>query len=167
MGTSSCLFQVFYQFYQIRRSPHLLFVSELVSEPQKEFLADRPGLEQVLQITRTVTKMSTGETTTVQVYGITSLPPERGSPELLLEAGRGHWTAESIHWVRDVTLGEDACAVHKNRSSQVLAALRNAAMAVIRLAGFTCTAEAIRRYAARPMRAVRTIQSTGGLWPCR
>ncbi len=141
-----------------------LEVREIVtSAALKEFLSDWPGLEQVLRITRTVTKMSTEETTSVQTYAITSLPPERGSPTLLLEASRGHWTIESIHWVRDVTLGEDACAVHKNRSSQVLAALRNAAMAVIRVAGFTCTAKAIRWYAARPIRAARTIRPTGGL----
>jgi predicted transposase YbfD/YdcC len=141
-----------------------LEVREIVtSAALKDFLADWPGLEQVMQITRTVTKLSTRATTREQVYAITSLPPERGSPELLLEASRGHWTIESVHWVRDVTLGEDACAVHKDRSSQVLAALRNTVIAVIRLAGFTCIAGAIRRYAARPMRAVRTIRPTGGL----
>jgi predicted transposase YbfD/YdcC len=135
----------------------------ITSAAMKEFLADWPGLEQVMQITRTVTKTSTGETRTEKVYAITSLPPERGSPEALLEANRGHWTIEnSVHWVRDVTLGEDACAVHKDRSSQTLVALRNAVLALVRLAGFTCVAEAIRRYSARPIRAVRTMRPTGG-----
>lgn len=142
-----------------------LEVREIVtSAALKEFLSDWPGLEQVIQIRRTVTKMSTGETRTEKVYAITSLPPERGSPRVLLEASRGHWTIENcVHWVRDVTLGEDACAVHKERASQTLAALRNAVLALVRLSGSKSVAKAIRRYDARPIRAVRTIRATGGL----
>lgn len=142
-----------------------LEVREIVtSAALKDFLADWPGLEQVIQITRTVTRLKTGETSQETLYAITSLPPERGSPALLLEASRGHWTIEnSVHWVRDVTLGEDACAVHKNQASQTLAALRNAVLALARLTDVTCVAKMIRRYAARPIRAVRTIRSTGGL----
>jgi predicted transposase YbfD/YdcC len=142
-----------------------LEVREIVtSAALKDFLSDWPGLEQVMQITSTVTKQSTGETTMEKVYAITSLPPERGSPEVLLEARRGHWIIEnSVHWTRDATLGEDACAVHKGRSSQTLAALRNVVLALVRLNGCECVAKAIRRYAARPIRAVHTIRATGAL----
>jgi predicted transposase YbfD/YdcC len=142
-----------------------LEVREIVtSAALKDFLSDWPGLEQVMQITSTVTKQSTGKTTTEQVYAITSLPPERGSPQMLLEARRGHWIIEnSVHWIRDATLGEDACAVHKGRSSQTLSALRNAVLALVRLNGCGCVAKAIRRCAARPIRAVHTIRATGGL----
>ncbi|MGC8960663.1 MAG: ISAs1 family transposase [Chloroflexia bacterium] len=86
---------------------------------------DWPGAEQVMKITRTVTRLKTGQTTTESVYAITGLPPSRGSPALLLEAIRGHWVIENdIHWIRDVTLGEDRCAVHKDYAPQVLAILR-------------------------------------------
>lgn len=151
--------------YTTNKDHGRLEVREIVtSAALKEFLSDWPGLEQVMQITRTVTKMSTGETRTERVYAITSLSPERGNPELLLAASRGHWTIEnSVHWVRDVTLGEDACAVHKERASQTLAALRNAVLTLVRLSGSKSVAKAIRRYDARPLRAVRTIRATGGL----
>ena len=38
---------------------------------------------------------------------------------------RGHWSLESIHYVRDVTLGEDASTVCKGHAPQNLATLRN------------------------------------------
>ena len=124
---------------------------------------DWPGAAQVMQIIRTVTCLKTGETTTKQVYAITSLPPERGSPQLLLEANRDHWTIENrVHWVRDVQLGEDACAVHKDRAPQVLVALRNVVLALLRLAGHENIAAAIDLYSAQPEQALVTIGLTKG-----
>jgi len=124
---------------------------------------DWPGAAQVMQITRTVVHLKTGETTTKQVYAITSLPPERGSPQLLLEANRDHWTIENrVHWVRDVQLGEDACAVHKDRAPQVLVALRNVVLALLRLAGHENIAAAIDLYSAQPGQALVTIGLTKG-----
>jgi hypothetical protein len=38
---------------------------------------------------------------------------------------RGHWRIESVHYVRDVTFGEDASTVHTGHAPQNLAALRN------------------------------------------
>jgi hypothetical protein len=38
---------------------------------------------------------------------------------------RGHWTIEALHYVRDVTLGEDASTVRTGHAPQNLAALRN------------------------------------------
>jgi len=60
-------------------------------------------------------------------YAITSLPPDEASAERLLVFVRDHWTIENqLHYVRDVTLGEDACRVRTGSAPQVLAALRNA-----------------------------------------
>ena len=38
---------------------------------------------------------------------------------------RGHWTIEALHYVRDVTFGEDASTVCTGHAPQNLAALRN------------------------------------------
>lgn len=38
---------------------------------------------------------------------------------------RGHWGLESVHYVRDVTFGEDASTVRTAHAPQNLAALRN------------------------------------------
>lgn len=136
----------------------------VTSSALKDFLADWAGLEQVLQITRTVTQLKTGATSKETIYAITSLPAERGSPETLLEASRGHWTIENkVHYVRDVTLGEDNCAVHKNQAHQILAALRNLLLTLVWLDGYTSTAAAIDEYSAQPLQAFRSMGLTTGL----
>ncbi len=61
------------------------------------------------------------------VYGITSLSADRADATALLQYVRDHWLIENqLHYVRDVTLQEDACRVRSGNAPQVLAALRNA-----------------------------------------
>jgi hypothetical protein len=68
-----------------------------------------------------------GKKTVEVVYGITSLAPEQADAAALLGLMRDHWHIENgLHYVRDVTLGEDACRVRSASAPQVLAALRNA-----------------------------------------
>ena len=68
---------------------------------------------------------------------------------------RGHWTIEDRdHYVRDVTLLEDRCQMHKGHAPQALAALKNALLAALRCLGWENIAEAIRYYAASVQRAL-------------
>jgi hypothetical protein len=68
-----------------------------------------------------------GKTTVEVAYGITSLTPAAADAARLLGLVREHWRIENcLHYVRDVTLGEDACRVRTGSAPQVLAALRNA-----------------------------------------
>jgi predicted transposase YbfD/YdcC len=67
----------------------------------------------------------------------------------LLEAIRGHWGIENrLFHIRDVTLGEDASRVRSGDAPQVVAALRNAVLALLHHAGWSNKARALRRYAA-------------------
>jgi hypothetical protein len=67
-----------------------------------------------------------GKTSVEVAHGITSLKPEQANAQRLLGLTRGHWGIENkSHYVRDVTLGEDACRVRKGAAPQVLAAVRN------------------------------------------
>jgi predicted transposase YbfD/YdcC len=67
-----------------------------------------------------------GKTTQEVVYGITSLSEEEASASRLLELVRIHWHIENkLHYVKDVTLEEDACRARKGSTPQVLAAFRN------------------------------------------
>jgi predicted transposase YbfD/YdcC len=110
-----------------------------------------PGLGQVLQIKRTVTNKRTERTTTDTAYAITSLSADRASPGQLLRAWREHWHIENkLHWVRDVTFDEDRSTVRSGSVHQVMAALRNTAIGLLRLLGATNIAKACRYYAARP-----------------
>ena len=82
-------------------------------------------MRQGFELTR-VRILGTKKTVEV-VYGITSLSAEAADAGRLLGLVRDHWQIENgLHYVRDVTLGEDACRVRKGTAPQVLAALRNA-----------------------------------------
>lgn len=82
------------------------------------------GLKQGLRITRE--RAVKGKKTVEVVYGITSLSMARANAATLLTILRDHWQIENgLHYVRDVTLGEDACRVRKGTAPQVLAAVRN------------------------------------------
>lgn len=109
------------------------------------------GLGQVLRIERTITNKRTGGMTREVAYAITSLSPQQATPAQLLTAWREHWHIENkLHWVRDVTFDEDRCPVHKGHIPQVMAALRNLAISLLRLLGATNIARACRRCAASP-----------------
>jgi hypothetical protein len=69
-------------------------------------------------------------------FRVTSLPPERTSPARLLDLSRGHWAVENqLHYVRDVTLGEDTSQIRSGAAPQAMAALRNLVVAVLHRAG--------------------------------
>ncbi|MEO8288774.1 MAG: ISAs1 family transposase [Chloroflexota bacterium] len=117
-----------------------------------------PGIQQVLRIKRSVTNKRTGHASCEIAYAVTSLPCQRATPEQLLKAWRGHWTIENkVHWVRDVTFDEDRQQLRAGHAHQVLAALRNTAIGLLRLHGETNIARACRRYAAQPLLAAHAV----------
>ena len=85
------------------------------------------------------------------VYALTSLDHRAADPRLLAGWIRSHWTIEnSLHWVRDVTEGEDHSTIRTGHGPQVMAALRNTAINIIRLRGGTNIAAAHRHFSYRP-----------------
>lgn len=52
--------------------------------------------------------------------------------------------------MRDETFGEDRCRLRTGGGPQVLAAVRNAAIGLLRLLGWTNLAAALRHYSCRP-----------------
>jgi predicted transposase YbfD/YdcC len=120
--------------------------------------SDWPGLAQVFELGRHVITQKTTEERVEVVYGVTSLNPERGTPEQLLDFVRGHWQIENkSHWVRDVTFDEDRSQVRCGNIPQVMAALRNTTIGLLRWAGYTNIAAACRRFAAQPDLALTLI----------
>jgi len=86
------------------------------------------------------------------------LRPERATPGRLLELVRGHWQIENkSHWVRDVTFDEDRSQVRCGNTPQIMAALRNTVIGLLRWAGETNIAAACRRLAAQPAQALALI----------
>jgi predicted transposase YbfD/YdcC len=120
--------------------------------------SDWPGLAQVFELGRHVITQKTTEERVEVVYGVTSLSPERGTPARLLDLVRGHWQIENkSHWVRDVTFDEDRSQVRCGNIPQVMAALRNTTIGLLRWAGYTNIAAACRRLAAQPEQALALI----------
>ena len=121
---------------------------------------DWPHCQQVLRQVRTVTQ--NGHTTTEVAHAITSLRPEQASPQQLLALWRGHWQIEnSLHWVRDVTFGEDKSQIRTGAAPQIMAAIRNLAITLLRRAGWTNLAQALRTHAAQPQRLLPLLMTTG------
>jgi len=82
----------------------------------------------------------------VAVFIITSLDAREASPHHLAGYVRGHWTIENkVHWVRDVTFGEDSSRVRTGSRPRIMATLRNLAIGLIRQAGYRKIAATIRR----------------------
>ena len=76
---------------------------------------------------------------------VTSLPPEAMSAAELERLWRGHWVIENrVHYVRDVTLGEDGGQAYRGNTPQALAILRNALLNVLRGRGWKQIADALR-----------------------
>lgn len=119
---------------------------------------DWPGHRQVLEIERIITNKGTGETRHEVAYAITSLSAERATTRQLLQLWREHWHVENkLHWVRDVTFDEDRSQVRVGHIPQVMAALRNVAISLLRLCGAENIAAATRRYAACPALALAAV----------
>jgi predicted transposase YbfD/YdcC len=103
-------------------------------------------------VTRTVRvkkgKRSVRKTVTsaVTVFIITSLDAREAAPDCIAGYARGHWTIENkVHWVRDVTFGEDASRIRTGARPRIMATLRNLAIGLIRQAGYTKIAATIRK----------------------
>ena len=115
-----------------------------------------PGLAQGFELTRERTEK--GQRTVEVSYGIASLTPEEADARRLLGLVRGHWGIENgSHYVRDVTLGEDACRVRKGAAPQVLAALRNAVVHLLAQVDRESRPAAIEHLQTRPEEAKKLI----------
>lgn len=82
------------------------------------------------------------------------------SPATLVAWVQGHWGIENkLHWVRDVTYGEDRSQVRIGAGPRVMATIRNLAISLLGLASWTNIAHALRHHAAdnrRPLALLTT-----------
>ncbi len=118
-----------------------------------------PGAAQVLQIRRTRTLH--GRRTTEVVYALCSLNMIAAPPATVATWIQGHWSIENaLHWVRDVVFDEDRHQLRTGSGPQVMATLRNTAISLLRLAGHTSIAAALRHHARDPGRPIDLILTT-------
>ena len=69
-------------------------------------------------------------------YKITSLTPAQAEVKNLLALSRGHWEIENrVHYVRDVSMGEDASHIRTGNAPGAMAAIRNLVLNILSQAG--------------------------------
>jgi predicted transposase YbfD/YdcC len=125
-----------------------------VSTEMNSYLSTWPHITHVAELQRTVTVRRTGKTTHEVVYLLVMLPPHLASPERLLELARGHWCIEnSLHYVRDVTFGEDRSRLRTGNAPQIMAALRNLVITLVHRWGSCQIAASRRHFASHPQEA--------------
>lgn len=118
--------------------------------------SDWPGLEQVFEIRRRWQSKDVWHEAVR--YGVTSLPATITIPERVLKLKRGHWTIENgLHYVKDVTMGEDKSTVHADNGPKIMAALRNTALSLLRHAGFSTIAARMRYNSTHPEAALEVL----------
>jgi predicted transposase YbfD/YdcC len=121
-------------------------VRKVWSSSALEGYLDWPWARQVCKVQREV--VWKGKERVEVRFGITSLGADRADGARLLKEVRGHWAIENrLHYVRDVTMGEDASQERRGSAPQVMAALRNTVLAILRGAGATNIAAALRQVA--------------------
>lgn len=84
-----------------------------------------PYTAQVFLVERYVTDTASGKHSAVAVLGVTSLATTRASAADIASHVRKHWRIENkLHYVRDVTYGEDASRVRTGNGPRVMASFR-------------------------------------------
>jgi predicted transposase YbfD/YdcC len=107
-----------------------------------------PHVAQAYLLERNVHDLATGKHVgAVAALGITSLTAAQAAPQQLATYVRGQWKIEANHWIRDAVFREDASTIRTGSLPQVLAALRNNAIGMLRLNGNTKIASGLRHNA--------------------
>src|SRR5579875_3291873 len=115
-----------------------------------------PHAAQAIQITRRRTVK--GKWSRETCYAVTSLTLTQATYGQLAAIIRGHWGIEDrLHWVRDLDFDEDRSQIRTASGPRIMASLRNLAITILRLAGATSIAAALRHHARRPSRPIQTI----------
>jgi len=119
---------------------------------------DFPHAAQVFRIRRDRAGLDGVRTSKEIVHGITSLPADLAKPVHLAAYARGHWTIENkVHYVRDVTFGEDHSQVRTGNAPRTMASLRNLATGLLRQAGEANIAKALRHNARNATRILKLL----------
>ncbi len=86
---------------------------------------------------------------------ISSANHHAAPPATLASWVQGHWGIENrLHWVRDVTFAEDLSQGRTGNGPRVMATIRSIAISLLRLAGWTNIAAALRHHARYPDRPI-------------
>ena len=129
-----------------RTETRTIFVSTLLND-----YLDWPQVAQVFRLERIRCHSFSQRRTRQVVYGLTSLPPARSSPDRLLHLSRAYWGIENgLHYRRDVTFHEDATRLTLGNAGRIMAAFNNLVIAFCLRFHGPNVAKARRHFAAYP-----------------
>ena len=102
-----------------------------------------PHAAQAIQVTRR--RKVKGKWSRETCYAVTSVGVTPASPDQLAAIIRGHWAIEDrLHWIRDLDFDEDRSQIRTGNGPRIMATLRNLVVTILRLAGATNIAPALR-----------------------
>ncbi|MGB8381610.1 MAG: hypothetical protein WCG47_10225 [Dermatophilaceae bacterium] len=111
---------------------------------------DFPAVLQAFRIHRETFGLAGNPLRSETAYGIASLTSGQANPADIAAFVRGHWEIENrTHYVRDVTFDEDRSQVRTGAGPQVMATMRNVAISLLRLAGWTNIARGTEKLSRR------------------
>ena len=114
--------------------------------PELRVLEDWPGIKSILAVESIRMLKPQGAVTVAKRYFLSSVPT---ADERQIAAIRQHWSIEnSLHWVLDVTFGEDTCRVREHHARHNLALLRKIAINLIHHCPTTGSVRGRRKQAA-------------------
>ncbi len=119
-----------------------------------------PAVAQVCRLERRRTLRQAGvlQTSVAVTYLITSRSAAQADAAALLARDRGQWGIENkVHYVRDVTFGEDASLIHAGQGPTIMALLRDAAVSLLHQAGIRQVAARLRTHSQHPEQAVALV----------
>jgi predicted transposase YbfD/YdcC len=117
-----------------------------------------PHAAQAVRITRSRTLA--GKTSRETAYLIVTAPAEHAHPRDLYDWARLEWHIENrLHWIRDVTLGEDSHQARTGNGPAIAAVLRNTAIGYHRTNGEPNIARATRHADRRPNDLINAVIS--------
>jgi len=119
---------------------------------------DWPSVAQVMRRECERIELKSGKLTREVSYGVTSLAPERADAAALEALWRGHWTIENrVHYVRDVSFGEDGGHAAAGSTAHALASVRSVLLELFRRAGWRFVPDALAHYGASVRRALSLV----------
>ena len=99
------------------------------------------GIKEFIKVTRTTYLKSSDKVSKEISFYISS---KKMSPQEYNFGIRAHWGVESMHYIKDVTFGEDASLVRTGNAPTNFSIIRNIAMNVLRRENYLNFPQAIR-----------------------
>lgn len=119
---------------------------------------DWPDVQQVVRRECERIILKSGKRTCEVTYGLVSMRPEEAGASEIERLWRGHWTIENrLHYVRDVSFGEDAGHAAQGNTAHALAALRNGLLKLFRHRQWRSVPDALAYFGASVARAFSLI----------